>query len=978
MLLALGITTMMVMGGPPALAAPGVGDISTVAGIGPGFGGDGGPATDAMLSHPQRAALDAVGNVYIADRGNHRVRKVDALTRNITTVAGNGVADFSGDGGQASDASLNTPTGVALDVNDNLYIADSSNRRVRKVDASTGIISTVAGNGECCFGGDGGPATDAQFDLPTDVAVDTDDDLYIVDRFGHRIRKVDASTGIISTVAGNGECCFDGDGGPATDAVFNQPIGIGLDASGNLYIADRFNHRIRKVDFLTGVIDTVAGNGCCFGGDGGPATDAQMNQPTDVAFDGSGNLFIADRQNRRIRKVDTGGIITTVAGGGPIGPDGDQGDGGPATSAFLGAPVGVAVDSSGNLLISDTFHNRIRKVDASTEVITTFAGTIPPGFSGDGGAATSALLNSPQAVATDSVGNLFIADHGNFRVRKVDAGGIMTTVAGNGTPTGSIDGEGGDPSDDLGDGGPAVDATLKTAVGVVVDESGNLYVADSSNHRIRKVDTNGIMTTVAGNGTPTGSIDGEGGDPSDDLGDGGPAVDATFNQPREIELDASGNLYITDRDNHRIRRVDAITGIITTIAGTGNATFCGDGGPAIAACLNRPFGIAIDDVFGDLFIADTNNRRLRKVDAITGVITTVAGRGDCCLDGDGGLATDAALVARSVEVDAAGNLFIAEGFVQRVRKVDAASGIITTVAGSGITDDLDGDYSGDGSPATDATMSQPTDVAIDSQGNLFASDIFNHVVRMVEGVAAAAEADLSVTQTAAPDPVSFGESVAYTMTVTNNGPAIATDVVLTNTLIQNGALSSARTLQGAPVTCIPAGETIDCELGTLAVSEQVTVELLVLVIDPQVGGTITNGATVSGSRDDPDLSNNTAIEETAVIFCTLGVTALFGQGTLMYEAELSTGIPAELAIRAFAQNEVVLLRSESLLVVDPPRTISLSKSGVPQVGVVGILLTVTDASRGIICSDWQTFDTGPAPAAGVPEEAVREAFGRGE
>ena len=481
----------------------------------------------------------------------------------------------------------------------------------------------------------------------------------------------------------------------------------------------------------------------------------------------------------------------------------------------------------------------------------------------------------------------------------------------------------------------------------MVDESGNLYVADSSNHRIRKVDTNGIMTTVAGNGTPTGSIDGEGGDPSDDLGDGGPAVDATFNQPREIELDASGNcaarssnwvfhcviwfgctsnwlassesvrsprtaaratfalnsaewlrrgrllisrsclrehyhalnqaaipliplLYITDRDNHRIRRVDAITGIITTIAGTGNATFCGDGGPAIAACLNRPFGIAIDDVFGDLFIADTNNRRLRKVDAITGVITTVAGRGDCCLDGDGGLATDAALVARSVEVDAAGNLFIAEGFVQRVRKVDAASGIITTVAGSGITDDLDGDYSGDGSPATDAIMSQLTDVAIDSQGNLFASDIFNHVVRMVEGVAAAAEADLSVTQTDAPDPVSFGESVAYTMTVTNNGPAIATDVVLSNTLIQNGALSSARTLQGAPVTCIPAGETIDCELGTLAVSEQVTVELLVLVIDPQVGGTITNGATVSGSRDDPDLSNNTAIEETAVIFCTLG------------------------------------------------------------------------------------------------------------
>ena len=292
------------------------------------------------------------GNLFIADGGNFRIRKVDT-SGIITTVAGNGSSEFSGDGGPATSASLTNPFGVALDGTGNLFIADEGSNRIRKVDTS-GIITTVAGNGSSGFSGDGGPAISASLSGPIGVALDGTGNLFFADAGNNRIRKVDTS-GIISTVAGDGIFGFSGDGDPATSASLRDPFGVALDGAGNLFIADRFNQRIRRVDAATGIITTVAGDGPTgigaggFSGDGGPATSASLNSPFGVAVDGAGNLFIADTLNNRIRKVDTSGIITTVAGNGSFG---FSGDGDPATSASLHEPFGVALDGSGNLFIA--------------------------------------------------------------------------------------------------------------------------------------------------------------------------------------------------------------------------------------------------------------------------------------------------------------------------------------------------------------------------------------------------------------------------------------------------------------------------------------------------------------------------------------------------------------------------------------------------------------------------------------------------
>ena len=331
--------------------------ITTVAGGGSSFG-DGGAATAAQLSNPRGIAVDGAGNLYIADTWNDRIRKVDTAGV-ITTVAGSGTNGFSGDSGAATSARLNYPYGVTPDGAGNLYIADSRNNRIRKVDTA-GVISTVAGGGTAgAFSGDGAAATAARLNLPGSLALDALGNLYIADRLNHRIRKVDTA-GVITTVAGSSTTgAFGGDSGAATDARLYDSSGVALDRSGNLYIADRDNRRIRKVD-TAGVITTVAGTGILgSSGDGGAATAARLFSPTDVAVDWAGNLFIADEDGHRIRKVDTAGVITTVAG---TGIQGSSGDGGAATAARLNAPEGVALDALGNLYIADTSNNRIRKV----------------------------------------------------------------------------------------------------------------------------------------------------------------------------------------------------------------------------------------------------------------------------------------------------------------------------------------------------------------------------------------------------------------------------------------------------------------------------------------------------------------------------------------------------------------------------------------------------------------------------------------
>ena len=349
--------TVEVRGLSPAVVV--VPSIETVAGTGAfGSSGDGGPATAAQLDNPRGVALDSAGNLYIADSTNNRIRRVDA-SGNISTFAGTGSSGFSGDGGPAAAAQIFAPGGVALDSAGNLYIGGSSNHRVRRVNP-LGVISTVAGTGSTGFSGDGGPAAAAQFRFPIGVAVDGNGrNLYIADNQNHRIRRVDAS-GNISTVAGTGTAGFGGDGGQATAAMLDDPVDVALDGAGNLYIADQSNHRIRRVD-ASGNISTVAGTGTAgFGGDGGAATAAMLDDPLGVALDGAGNLYIADRDNHRIRRVDASGTISTIAGTGTIG---FGGDGGPATAAQLSSPGSVAVDGASRYIyVSDAGNHRIRRI----------------------------------------------------------------------------------------------------------------------------------------------------------------------------------------------------------------------------------------------------------------------------------------------------------------------------------------------------------------------------------------------------------------------------------------------------------------------------------------------------------------------------------------------------------------------------------------------------------------------------------------
>jgi hypothetical protein len=352
------------------------------------------------------------------------------LPGTILTVVGNGTAGYLGDGGAATNAELFGATGVAFDGGGNMFIADFKNNVIRRVDAGTGVITTIAGTGTAGYSGDGGRASSAQLNGPVHVVFDRTVNLYITDVNNNRIRKVDVGTGIITTIAGNGTAGFSGDGGPATSAALNFPDGIGLDAAENIYFGDALNNRIRRVDATTGVITTVAGNGIAgFAGDGGLATNAELKFPSRPALDRNGNLYIADFQNNRLRRVDAStNIITTVAGNGTAGY---SGDGGSATSAQLNGPLSVTVDVVGNIYLSDINNERIRVVNTTTNPVTLLGVTIQPGdiqtvagngfvgYFGDGGPAVSARLNLPTGLLVDAQGNLYFADANNNVIRRV-------------------------------------------------------------------------------------------------------------------------------------------------------------------------------------------------------------------------------------------------------------------------------------------------------------------------------------------------------------------------------------------------------------------------------------------------------------------------------------------------------------------------------------------------------------------------------
>jgi uncharacterized protein (TIGR03437 family) len=612
-----------------------------------GFSGDGGPAVNASLNSPGGMAFDSAGNLYIADTLNNRVRIVDP-TGIINTFAGNGntgVPGFWGDGGAATDALIHAPVAIAVDSSGNVYIVCSADNTIRKVNVN-GIISIFAGEGYRGYYGDvgavagsTGQANVAGITTPQDMWINSDGTVLIADTGNAAIRKV-ATDGTITTICGTGNTAAVASGdGVAAKLSMISPFGVTADSSGNIYIAEYGTNRIRKLD-TSGNITTAIGDGNQgFAGDGGPQNKVEMSGPTAVAVDGSGNVYFADSRNNRVRKL-AGGNVATIIGNGLMSY---SGDGGAATKAQLNAPGGVTVDTAGNIYIADTSNNVVRKVGANGN-ITNFAGNGSAGSNGDGGAATSAQLNGPEDLAVDGSGNVFIADTLNNKVRKVAAsgaistfgssatlnlpfgvttdaagnvyvaefggnrvrkisadGGTVTTIAGNGTA--GYSGDGGDPTA----------AMLNGPKGVAVDSVGNIYIADSANNRVRKVSSNGSgglrIDTIAGNGL--GGFD----------TDGIPATSTPVGNPVAVALDTVGNIYIAD-GSLRIRKV-FLSGIVTTIAGNASRGYTGDGGVASQARLNSPSALAANPA-GNVYFADTNNNAVRLLVPTGGGITATA------------------------------------------------------------------------------------------------------------------------------------------------------------------------------------------------------------------------------------------------------------------------------------------------------------------------------------------------------------------
>jgi sugar lactone lactonase YvrE len=662
-------------------------------------------ATETEISLVDGIAIDKKENVFISKRDHNTIDRVDK-NGILTRFAGTGEAGYSGDGGPATQATLKTPAGLLTDDKGNVYIADRENHVVRMVNPK-GIITTIAGNGTAGFSGDGGQAKKASFNLPSGLALDSKGNLYISDRSNNRIRRV-TPKGIVNTYAGNGEEGYGGDSGPALKARIDRPFGLAIDKKDNLYIADRRNNRIRKVN-PSGIISTAAGDGgFFFMGDNGPSYRASIAGPTGVAVDDNGNLYIADRNNNRIRVVNKQGMIRTVAG---TGQQDYNGETELARDTNLHLPFGLTLDKKGRLLIIDRSHYRIRRVDPLKGNIETLAGNGRKKFAGDGGPASGATLNFPHGIVVDKNDNIIFSDKGHFRIRKISPEGIIQTIAGNGE------------RGNVGNGVPALKASLFSVQSMILNSKEDVYFVSPSGfiNMIRYIDKKGIIRTFIETAdkdylASLGSDKSQGLSMKSEI--------AMVTQFSDIVFDKDNNIFAADRINHQIRKIDP-KGNVTTIAGTGESDFSGDGGPASKATFRDPRALAMDKE-GNIYIGDTANNRIRKIDT-NGIVTTIAGNGDHKDTGDGGPALEAGI--RSMDAIAFspdGELHIVGFNTHRIRKI-TKDGTIVTVAGKGYQG-----YFGDGGPATKAMLKQPAAVAFDAKGNMYISDMGNNRIRKVD------------------------------------------------------------------------------------------------------------------------------------------------------------------------------------------------------------------------------------------------------
>jgi outer membrane protein assembly factor BamB len=737
--------------------------VSSLAGSGvPGYA-DGNGAS-AQFYYPNGGYVDPQGNIYIADGYNNRIRKI-TREGTVSTLAGTGVPGYVD--GQADQAMFNQPLGVGVDSQGNVFVADTGNNRIRQISAA-GVVSTVAGSG--LSGYVDGPGTTAWFSFPNDLAVDDQGNLYVSEFSNHTVRKI-TPEGIVSTWAGNGTAGYVD--GPRAEARFNQPGGIARDGAGNLYVTEWSGQRVRKISG-GGQVSTVAGSGVA-GYVDGPGATAQFRNPDGIVVDAVGNLFITDNGNQVIRRISPAGMVETVAGTGTAGYV--EGTG---TVAQFSNPAGIGMDGEGNLYVADGGNQRVRKltllepvmitsqpqsqsvlagatvtfeVSASgtppltyewqknginlfganapsltltnvqmadagsyiaiisnafygvmsqpailtvtspihyvtnTVMVSSLAGSGVPGYADGNGA--SAQFYYPNGGYVDPQGNVYIADAYNHRIRRVSAAGVVSTVAGTGQ-AGYAD-------------GPATNCQFSLPLGICVDGAGNVFVADTGNNRIRKISADGQVSTVAGSGMG-GYADGRG-------------TNAWLNFPNDLVVDPAGDLFVTEFDNHTVRKI-APDGTVSTWVGNGSPGYVD--GPRPSARLNQPGGIALDQN-GNLYVTEWGGQRIRKISA-EGQVSTVAG------DGTAGYLDGAGSSARfrnpdGIVVDGVGNLFIADNGNHAIRRI-SPSGWVETVAGTGLAGFADGNGPG-------AQFTNPSGIGLDGEGNLYVADGGNHRVRML-------------------------------------------------------------------------------------------------------------------------------------------------------------------------------------------------------------------------------------------------------
>ena len=561
--------------------------VSTIAGSPtvPGFAN--GAGSDALFNGPQGIALDSADNVYVADSDNAVIRKITPAglvstfagsPNNFGVVEGTATARFSG------------LQGLAIDTADNIYAAQASTGRfgihsIRKI-TPAGLASTLAGSS--LVGNTNGTGTTARFSAPIGVAVDGAGNVYVAETNGHSIRKITAA-GLVSTLAGSSNGFSGYENGTDTVARFANPQGVAVDSTGNVYVADTRNNSIRKIA-PDGQVSTLAGVSSparSSGSADGQGTDARFNGVFGIGLDRAGNLYAADGSNHTVRKITPAGLVSTFAGAASVSGFAD----GLVAAAQFDTPRGIAADSSGNAYVVDSGNNVIRKITPAGQVSTIAGSSTADGS--DDGAGTAALFLSPRGMAIDSAGNVYVADNGNKRIRKITPAGLVSNLAG--STNGYADGAG------------AAAQFGSVVEHVAVDSAGNVYVSDSSNFRIRKITPAGLVSTLAGSST-RGNADGTG-------------ALAQFDAPQGIAVDDAGNVYVAEYFNHTIRKISP-AGVVTTLAGSNGLSGTADGAGS-AARFNNPSSLAIDSA-GNLYVADTESSTIRKITP-DGVVSTVLG-----------------------------------------------------------------------------------------------------------------------------------------------------------------------------------------------------------------------------------------------------------------------------------------------------------------------------------------------------------------